>query len=37
LRRGTENDGEGMPFMVVVEADCLFVRSAKTVSEARIA
>jgi hypothetical protein len=28
---------KGGPFMVVVEADCLFERSAKTVSEAQIA
>jgi hypothetical protein len=32
-----QNDGEGGAFMVVVEADCLFERSAKVVSEARIA
>jgi hypothetical protein len=28
---------KGGPFIVVVEADCLFERSAKVVSEARIA
>jgi hypothetical protein len=31
-----ENDGEGRPFMVVVDADCPFERSAKALNEARI-
>jgi hypothetical protein len=37
LRRGIGNDSQGRPFMVVVEADSPFKRSAKSVSEARIA
>jgi hypothetical protein len=37
MRRGRENDGEGRPFMVDIEVDCRVGRSAKTVSEARIA